>query len=85
MKKNTGTYRRRSRAEADPTLEDVREIGAWMVKEPGEFYRPVKEQITLRLDKDVITWFKSGGEGYQTRMNDVLREHVLSQISKRGR
>jgi uncharacterized protein (DUF4415 family) len=53
-----------------------------MVAERGEFYRPVKEQITLRLDKDVLAWFKAGGEGYQTRINEALREYVVSRLSR---
>jgi uncharacterized protein (DUF4415 family) len=56
-----------------------------MVAERGDFYRPVKEQITLRLDKDVIAWFKAGGEGYQTRINEVLRDHVGAQLTKEAK
>ncbi len=37
---------------------------------------PIKKQITLRLDRDIIDWFKSQGPRYQTRMNAVLREYV---------
>lgn len=37
---------------------------------------PRKRQITLRLDEDVIAWFKSRGPGYQTRINEVLRAYV---------
>ena len=33
----------------------------------------LKERITMRLDADVLNWFKSQGKGYQTRMNTVLR------------
>jgi len=33
-----------------------------------------KEPISIRLDRDVIAAFKAGGEGWQSRMNDVLRE-----------
>jgi len=40
----------------------------------GKFYRPIKEAVTLRLDADVLAWLKSGGPGYQTRINAVLRE-----------
>ena len=43
-------------------------------------YRPVKQQITLRLDADIIAWFKAhalGGRGYQTDINGALREHVV--------
>ena len=32
-----------------------------------------KKQITMRLDADVVEWFRSQGKGYQTRMNAVLR------------
>ena len=81
----SGIYQRRKRVKTDPTLDEVREMRTWMVAERGEFYRPVKEQITLRLDKDVIAWFKAGGEGYQTRINEALREHVLSKLSGRSR
>ncbi len=35
-----------------------------------------KEQITLRLDQDVVGWFKGTGKGYQTRMNAVLKSYV---------
>jgi uncharacterized protein (DUF4415 family) len=34
---------------------------------------PSKELISLRVDQDVIEWFKAQGPGYQTRMNSVLR------------
>lgn len=38
-----------------------------------------KAQITLRLDSDVIGWFKNGGRGYQTRINSLLRAYVGQQ------
>ena len=34
---------------------------------------PAKASISLRVDQDVLDWFKSQGDGYQTRMNAVLR------------
>lgn len=39
-----------------------------------------KKQITLRLDPDVIDFFKAGGPGYQTRMNAVLRSYMLAKV-----
>lgn len=33
-----------------------------------------KSQINLRLDKDILEWLKSSGEGYQTRLNEMLRK-----------
>src|SRR5438874_544849 len=38
-----------------------------------------KAPVTLRLDKDIIAWFKSQGRGYQTRINAVLRSFVEAQ------
>ena len=46
----------------------------------GKFYRPRKTSVTIRLDADVLTWLKAGGEGYQTRIN-----HYLRQLMQRGR
>jgi uncharacterized protein (DUF4415 family) len=38
-----------------------------------------KRQLTMRLDGDVIDWFKRQGHGYQTRMNAVLRRFIEAQ------
>ncbi len=46
----------------------------------GHFYRPIKRQVTARLDADVLAWLKSGGQGYQTRMNAILRSVMLKEI-----
>ena len=44
-------------------------------------YNPdAKRQITLRLDSDIIDFFKASGPGYQTRMNAVLRQYVLANL-----
>ena len=58
---------------------DALEILDWSDARRGVFYRPVKQQITLRLDADIIAWFKAqarNGRGYQTDINGALREHV---------
>ena len=41
-----------------------------------------KAPVTLRLDKDIIAWFKRQGRGYQTRINAVLRAFVEAQKQK---
>lgn len=48
----------------------------------GAFYRPLKKSISLRLDEDVLAWFKDQGKGYQTRMNKVLRQYMVSKLVK---
>jgi uncharacterized protein (DUF4415 family) len=46
----------------------------------GRFYRPVKQQITARVDADVLAWLKSQGKGYQALMNAILRREMLKRL-----
>ena len=65
--------------EEEIDTRDMPEIADWSGARRGVLYRPVKRQITLRIDADVIEWFKSRarkGEGYQTNINRALREYV---------
>lgn len=56
---------------------DIAEILDWSDAKRGLFYRPVKKQITLRLDADLIEWFRNKmPKGYQTNINLALREYV---------
>ena len=50
------------------------------------YYRPIKKQLTLRLDADVVAWFKrrAAGRGYQTGINRALREHIERHGKKTG-
>jgi uncharacterized protein (DUF4415 family) len=49
------------------------------MKGAAEWYRPLKQPITVRLDADVVAWFKAGGPGYQTRINQALRKLMIQQ------
>ena len=53
----------------------------WQGAQRGQFYRPVKKQLTLRIDADVLEWLKSQGKGYQRRLNAILRTAMLDQKS----
>jgi uncharacterized protein (DUF4415 family) len=44
---------------------------------------PGKEVVTLRLDNDVLGWFRAQGKGYQTRINQVLRVWYETELLKR--
>ena len=69
-------------------LSDIPEGRDWSGAKRGLFYRPVKQQLTLRLDADVVVWFKRharGGRGYQTDINRALREHVQRREKRVGR
>ncbi|MFL6658602.1 MAG: BrnA antitoxin family protein [Massilia sp.] len=45
---------------------------------------PMKQIVTIRLDVDMLNWFKSAGPGYQTRMNQILRDHMDAQRASNG-
>ena len=71
--------------EEEIDTSDIPEILDWAGAKRGLLYRPVKQQITLRLDADVVAWFRANapnGRGYQTEMNRVLRAHA-TRASKR--
>ena len=54
----------------------------WRNAVRNPFYRPVKQQLTVRLDADVVAWLRRQGRGYQTRLNRVLREAMLDDMKK---
>jgi uncharacterized protein (DUF4415 family) len=73
------------RPESEIDLSDVPEMTneEWKKAERGRFYRPVKQQITARVDADVLAWLKSHGRGYQTRINAILRREMLAAHSSK--
>lgn len=46
----------------------------------ADLYKPVKKPVTLRLDADVIAWFKKDGRRYQTRINAALRKVMEREL-----
>ena len=50
----------------------------------AELRVPVKQAVTIRLDADVLEWFKGQGTGYQTRINQLLRQYMQAQQGRRG-
>jgi uncharacterized protein (DUF4415 family) len=54
----------------------------WKNAVRNPFYRPVKQQLTVRLDADVVAWLRRRGRGYQTRLNQVLRKAMLEDLKK---
>ena len=65
---------------------DIPEVRDWSGAVCGKFYRPLKRQLTLRVDADVVDWFQRQAPkgGYQTEMNRVLREAMLRGRRKRA-
>ena len=65
-------------SDEDIDLSDMPEITDWTGAVRGKFYRPEKQAVTIRLDADVVAWFKGSEPKYQTAVNRVLRDYMLS-------
>lgn len=63
-------------------ISEISELTDWSGAERGRFYRPVKQQVTLRIDADLLAWFKSRAGKYQTRINAALREYVTKHCKE---
>ena len=62
---------------------DIPEIKDFSKAIRGKFYRPIKKHVTIRLDADILEWFKRNNDQYQTAINNVLREYVENSIINR--
>jgi uncharacterized protein (DUF4415 family) len=71
-----------ARPDSEIDTSDIPELTDEQLKNAvrGRFYRPVKKQITARVDADVLAWLKKHGRGYQSRMNAILRREMLAAL-----
>lgn len=91
LKKAKGTRQREARPRPAKGIE-IRaavEDDLLLVVEEGvgaesRWHRPRKQRISLRVDTEVVDWFKSKGPGYQTRMNRVLRTVMMEGKKRAG-
>lgn len=56
----------------------------WKNAVRNPFYRPKKTSTTVRIDSDVLLWLRSGGKGYQSRINAILRREMLASVKSAG-
>ena len=77
-KKKSGTDRQYLKADSDEGIDfsDIPKLGPDFWKKAVLRIPRKKESLTLRLDHDVVSWFRRTGRGYQTKMNAVLRSYV---------
>ena len=76
------------RPDSEIDFSDIPEITEeqWKNAVRRRFYRPVKRQITARVDADVLEWLKADGKGYQSRINAILRREMLAALqAERGK
>jgi uncharacterized protein (DUF4415 family) len=62
-----------------PDAPHAESLGEEFWKAARVVFPPGKTSVHLRLDSDVVEWFKSRGKGHLTRMNAVLRAYVDAQ------
>lgn len=79
----------KARPEGDVDTSDLPELTEefWQNAVRNPYFKPVKQQLTLRLDSDLVAWFKRrapDGRGYQSAINRALREYVSKQDRKAG-
>ena len=63
-----------------PPLDDA----FWKNAVRNPFYKPTKTSTTVRVDSDVLAWLKGQGSGYQTRMNEILREAMVRALHRKA-
>jgi uncharacterized protein (DUF4415 family) len=87
MKTNSKTdwNRINSLSDQDIDTSDIPELDASLFANAEIRLPKHKEAVTLRLDNDILEWYKSLGKGYQTRINAVLRLYMDAKIRHGGR
>lgn len=65
--------------DAEIDYSDIPPLNMSFFTKATEAWPPTKQQLTIRLDADVLKWLKARGRGYQTRINRILRAAMESQ------
>jgi uncharacterized protein (DUF4415 family) len=71
--------------DAEIDYSDIPPLDKTFLKKATMPWPPVKRQLTIRLDADVLAWLKAHGRGYQTRINRILRVAMESQPPRPAR
>ena len=82
--KTRRAYERRDQSldRADPDAP-VMPPEFWQGASIGKYYRPRKTQISFRIDDEVLDWLRSKGEGHLTRIDEILRQQMMTDRRKR--
>jgi uncharacterized protein (DUF4415 family) len=74
------------RPDSEIDLSDIPETTEefWKNAVRNPFYKPVKKQVTVRIDADILAWLRlQGNEGYQSRLNATLRKVMLEDLREK--
>ena len=78
----TGRAKLQKMADREIDYSDIPPTDSAFWHEAEVVMPPVKTHLSLRLDEDIVAWFKRQGTGYQTRINAVLRSYVQAHSTK---
>ena len=82
IQSKTDKKRLNGMSDKDINLDDIPELDDEFFKN-AQLQLPNKQAVTMRLDSDVLEWFKKQGKGYQTRINQLLRKYMETHQSQR--
>ena len=68
--------------DAEINYSDIQPLDKSFLKRATTAWPPVKKQLTIRLDADVLAWLKAQGRGYQTRINRALRKLMQDEMKE---
>jgi uncharacterized protein (DUF4415 family) len=74
------------RPDSEIDLSDIPELTEkfWKNAVRNPFYKPVKKQVTVRIDADILAWLREeGSQGYQSRLNATLRKVMLQELREK--
>ena len=81
-KRELAALRNKPDSEIDTSETRVLPAEKWANAVVGKFYRPIKTPVALRIDADVLAWFRQQGPGYQSRINEILRREMLAELKR---
>jgi len=74
-KSKTNKSRPKTPPGAEVDFADIPELDEVFFR-AAQWRPPVKQPVTIRIDSDVLEWFRSRGKGYQTQINRLLRRYM---------
>jgi len=78
----TDWQRLKKTKDKDIDTSDIPELDEEFFRK-AELHLPPKQSVTIRLDADVLEWFRAQGQGYQSRINQLLRRYMEAQQTRR--
>lgn len=81
-RRRTGWAKLQNIADHEIDYSDIPPTDAKFWEKAKVVLPPVKMHLSLRLDEDIVEWFKRQGAGYQTKINAVLRSYVQAHSAK---